>query len=203
MRQCRYSRISPLTRSHRRTWWTGDLARAGMRRRGAAWPPSGARRVRNHPEACAFRLRDPEQLADHRERHRERVPGHQVDDPLAHRQVVEQAAHDRADPFLQSVHPPSGERRGHHPAQPGVVGRVDGEHVPGQRRAGRMPPRRPRRCGPARLCMSLDRRGSASAAWASSWATISQAACPSASRTSCTGPVAGTRANNGTGSFRS
>ena len=52
-------------------------------------------------------------------------------------------------------------------------------------------------------CMSLDSRGSFSAAFASSWPTTSQAGCPSASRTSCTGAAERTSANSGNGLSRS
>ena len=46
----------------------------------------------------------------------------------------------------------------HQAAQPGVVGRVDGEHVPGQRRAGQALGDDLAGAGSA-ACMSLDRRG--------------------------------------------
>jgi hypothetical protein len=52
-------------------------------------------------------------------------------------------------------------------------------------------------------CMSLDSRGSLSAARASAWRATSQARCPSGSVTSCTGPAARTRANSGKGLSRS
>ena len=52
-------------------------------------------------------------------------------------------------------------------------------------------------------CMSLDSRGSFSAALASSWPTTSHAECPSASVTWCTGPAARICANSGNGSSRS
>ena len=102
--------------------------RPGVRGEQGAEPPA---------EVGPVRFRDPEQLAHHRERHRERVVRHQVDDLVtAGGQVVEQLRHDRAHPVLQPVDPSSAERRRRQPSQPGVVGRVDGEHVPGQRGPG-------------------------------------------------------------------
>jgi hypothetical protein len=80
------------------------------------------------------RLRDPEQLADHRERQREREARHQVDRLVrtAGRQRGEQVVHDRPDPGLQCGDSLRGERGHRQPPQPGVVRRVDGEHVAGE-----------------------------------------------------------------------
>ena len=51
-------------------------------------------------------------------------------------QLVEQAVDDRLDARPQRGDPRPAERGRGQPAQPGVVGRVDAEHVPGERGAG-------------------------------------------------------------------
>ena len=105
---------------------------------GGCGPGYGVSRVpKPRTEVGPVRFRDPEQLADHGERQRERVTGHQVDDAVgaaAGRQVGEQILDDRPDAGLQRVDPPPAERGHGQPAQPRVVRRVDDEHVPGQRR---------------------------------------------------------------------
>jgi hypothetical protein len=90
-------------------------------------------------EVGAVGFRDAEQLADHGERQRERVAGDQVDGPVRAPvgfQVGEQGVDDRPDAGLQRVDAPPVERGHRQPPQPGVVGRVDAEHVPGQRGTG-------------------------------------------------------------------
>jgi hypothetical protein len=99
---------------------------------------AGASSVVNQaPELGPVGFGDAEQLADHGERQREGEARDQVDDGVAAAvQLVEQVVDDRLDPRAQRGDPRAAERGGGQRAQPGVVGRVDAEHVPGERGAG-------------------------------------------------------------------
>ncbi len=78
-------------------------------------------------------FRDAEQLADHGERQREGEALDQVDDGVAARlEVVQQPLGDRLDAWPKGRDPWPAECSRGQPAQPGVVGRVDAEHVPGE-----------------------------------------------------------------------
>jgi len=72
-----------------------------------------------------------EQLADDGERQREREARHQVDRRIwtVRLDVVEEIVDHLLDPRLQRFDPAQRERGGDQPAEPGVVGRVDVEHV--------------------------------------------------------------------------
>jgi hypothetical protein len=97
----------------------------------------GEQRGEPGPELVPVWSGDAEQLADHGERQREGEAGDQVDDGLAVRfEVVQQPVGDRLDPWPEGGDPRPAERRGGQPAQPGVVGRVGAEHVPGEGGAG-------------------------------------------------------------------
>src|SRR6185295_9852512 len=48
-------------------------------------------------------------------------------------EVVEEVGDDLADAGLEALDPPQRERRRDQATQPGVIGRIDGEHVPGER----------------------------------------------------------------------
>ena len=50
--------------------------------------------------------------------------------------VVEQVVDDRLHVRPQSFDPPDRERGGDQTPEPGVIGRIDGEHVPRERRPG-------------------------------------------------------------------
>ena len=102
--------------------------RPGVRGEQGAEPPA---------DVGAVRFRYAEQLAHHGERHRERVGRHQVDDIVAAAARSSSSCATMARTrLLQPVDASLAERRGGQPSQPGVVGRVDGEHVAGQRGSG-------------------------------------------------------------------
>ena len=65
-----------------------------------------------------------------------REAGDEVDDGTRPLEVVEQLVGDALDGRLERSDARRRERPGDEPAQAGVVGRIDGEHVPGERRAG-------------------------------------------------------------------
>ena len=136
----------------------GRRLRPGVRGEQGAEPPA---------EVGPVRFRDPEQLADHRERQRERVARHQVDGLVPPRAArpSSRSCHDRADPVLQPVDPPPGERRAS-PAAAAGCGRAGRRRAcagPARARAG--PRRRPRRCGPARRACPWTAAGRSAPPW--------------------------------------
>ena len=149
---------------------------------------------------------DAEQLAEHGERHRAGEAGDQVDRPVL-----------RAPPGRRGGRPRSArirgssassrarrERPGGEPAQPGVVGRVDAEHVPGERRVRAAPRRRRRRRAASAACMSLDRSGWFSASRAAAYPTHEEGAVAVGQRHVVhRAPAAAPRAKSGNGSSRS
>ena len=77
--------------------------------------------------------RDAEQFADHGEWQRESEALDQVDDGIAAcLEVVQQPVDDRLDMRPKGRNPGPAEGSQGQPAQPGMVGRVDAEHVPGE-----------------------------------------------------------------------
>jgi hypothetical protein len=99
----------------------------------------GGRQERGEPgaELGPVLLGDAQQLADHGEGQWEGEACDQVDDGVAAAvQLVEQVVDERLDARPQRGDPWSAERGRGQPAQPGVVGRVDAEHVPGEGGAG-------------------------------------------------------------------
>ena len=154
-------------------------------------------------ELGPVRLGDAEQLADHGERQREGEARDQVDDGVAAAvQLVEQVVDDRLDAGPQRGDPRAAERGRGQPAQPGVVGRVDAEHVPGERGAGQALGDHRAVAGERGVHVlgqpRVVQRGPGLGV-----RTTSQARCPSGSVTSCTGPSARTCANSGNGLSRS
>ena len=117
-----------------------DDVRRGGDRAGGWLGCGGGRQQGGEPgaELGPVRLGDAEQLADHGEREREGEPRDQVDHGgvAAAVQLVEQVVDDGLDAGPQRGDPGAAERGRGQPAQPGVVGRVDAEHVPGERGAG-------------------------------------------------------------------
>ena len=105
---------------------------------GGSGADDGASSVVNQvPRLVPVWFRDAEQFADHGERQREGEALDQVDDGLAARlQVIQQPVDDRLDAWPQGRDPRPAECGRGQPAQPGVVGRVDAEHVPGEGRTG-------------------------------------------------------------------
>ena len=81
-------------------------------------------RGREAPEALPVLARQPEQVADHPERHRERERLHEVDDGAVPLHRVEPLLDDGRDQRAEPLQPVHGELGGEQPAQPGVVGRV-------------------------------------------------------------------------------
>ncbi|KOG83070.1 hypothetical protein ADK33_07220 [Streptomyces griseus subsp. rhodochrous] len=77
-------------------------------------------------------LRHSEQLADHGDRERCGETGHEVDGSFGG-PLVEQAVGGAGDERAQPLDAAGGESHGHQPAQPGVVGRVAGQHGVGDR----------------------------------------------------------------------
>ena len=159
-------------------------------------------------EGAAERRSDPfghpEQLADDLEGQREGVGGDQVDHCVGPGggDGVEMFVHQAAHPRFERLHSTHREGTGHQAPEPGVIRRVDGQHVPGVGRTRQ--PLGHHRSGRARAaCMSLDTRGSLSSVFASSWPTTSQASWPSASRTETTGPRRRTCSNSPYGLSRS
>jgi hypothetical protein len=97
----------------------------------------GEQRGKPAPQLTLVRFRDAEQLADHRERQRKGEALNQVHDRVAARiKVVQQPVDDRLNARPQRLDPWPAECARGQPAQPGMVGRVDAEHVPGEGRAG-------------------------------------------------------------------
>ena len=108
---------------------------------GLRWGVSGPR-LQQGPEVVVehgpLGLGDPEQLSDHLERQGVGVPGDEVDDRAGalRREAVEQLVRDGLDGRGEHGDPRGAEGAGDEPAEPGVVGRVDVEHVASERRPG-------------------------------------------------------------------
>ena len=114
------------------------FAEAATASAGGSGADDGASSVVNQlPELVPVCFRDAEELADHGERQREGEALDQVDDNVAARlEVVKQPVGDRLDAWPEGGDPRPAECSRGQPAQPGVVGRVDAEHVPGEGGAG-------------------------------------------------------------------
>ncbi len=89
-------------------------------------------------ERRAACLGNSEELADHGERQREREALDEVDDRFraALLDRIEQVADDLAHVTLERLDSPHRERGRHQSPQARVIGRIDGEHVAGERRPG-------------------------------------------------------------------
>jgi hypothetical protein len=108
----------------------------GLRRRVA--DPSGEQHPKPGVQEWAVGSRDAQQLADHLERQRVGVSLDEVDGGAGAGgvELVKEVAGDHADSRLQRGDPSRHEGPGHQPPQPGVVRRVDVEHVPRELRSG-------------------------------------------------------------------
>ena len=89
-------------------------------------------------ERGAVGRRHTEQLADDRERQREGEGPNKIDPAVGSLggDVVEEVVRHRLHVSAQRLDPPRREGSRDEPPKPGVVGWVDGEHVPGERRSG-------------------------------------------------------------------
>jgi hypothetical protein len=92
-------------------------------------------------QARAVGFGDAQQLADHPERQGMGVPLDEIDGGAGTGgvQLIEKAAGDVPDGRLERGDPGRCKGPGHQPPQPGVVGRVDVEHVPGELRSRQAP----------------------------------------------------------------
>ena len=90
-------------------------------------------------EGGAVGLGYSEQLADDGERQRERETGDEVDPAVGSLRgdAVEQLVDDGLDPWPQRLDAPRREGARDQPAEPGVIRRIDGEHVPGEGGSGK------------------------------------------------------------------